>query len=40
MYQEVSEYFHDKELLKELEYYSETEKSHNKYIKTWILYKW
>lgn len=33
MYQEVSEYFHDKELLKDLEYYSETEKSHSKYIK-------
>ena len=33
MHQEVSEYFHDKELLEDLEYYSETEKSHSKYIK-------
>ena len=33
MYQEVSEYFHDTDLLKDLEYYSETEKSHSKYIK-------
>ena len=33
MYQEVSEYFHDNDLLKELEYYSETEKSHSKFIK-------
>ena len=33
MYQEVSDYFHDKDLLKELEYYSETEKSHSKFIK-------
>ena len=33
MYQEVSEYFHDEKLLKGLEYYSETEKSHSKLIK-------
>lgn len=33
MYQEVSDYFHDKNLLKDLEYYSETEKSHSKFIK-------
>ena len=33
MYEEVSEYFHDKELLKDLECYSETEKSHSKFIK-------
>lgn len=33
MYQEVSEYFHDNDLLKETEYYSETEKSHSKFIK-------
>lgn len=33
MYQEVSEYFHDSDLLKDLEYYSETEKSHSKFIK-------
>ena len=33
MYQEVSECFHDDNLLKDLEYYSETEKSHSKYIK-------
>ena len=33
MYQEVSDYFHDNDLLKDLEYYSETEKSHSKYIK-------
>ena len=33
MYEEVSEYFHDKKLLKNLEYYSETEKSHSKIIK-------
>ena len=33
MYQEVSDYFRDKDLLKELEYYSETEKSHSKFIK-------
>ena len=33
MYEEVSEYFHDKELLKDLECYTETEKSHSKFIK-------
>ena len=33
MYKEVSEYFHDKDLLKNLEYYSEIEKSHSKFIK-------
>ena len=33
MYQEVSEYFHDSDLLKDLEYYSEVEKSHSKFIK-------
>ena len=33
MYQEVSEYFHDNDLLKETKYYSETEKSHSKFIK-------
>lgn len=33
MYKEVSEYFHDKDLLKSLEYYSEVEKSHSKFIK-------
>ena len=33
MYQEVSDYFHDEDLLKDLEYHSETEKSHSKYIK-------
>ena len=33
MYQEVSEYFHDTDLLKDLEYYSEIEKSHSKLIK-------
>ena len=33
MYNEVSEYFHDNDLLKDLEYYSETEKSHSKFIK-------
>ena len=33
MYQEVSEYFHDADLIKELECYSETEKSHSKFIK-------
>ena len=33
IYQEVSEYFHDNDLLKETEYYSETEKSHSKFIK-------
>ena len=33
MYNEVSEYFHDNDLLKELEYYSEIEKSHSKFIK-------
>ena len=33
MYQEVSDYFHDNDLLKDLEYYSETEKSHSKFIK-------
>lgn len=33
MYREVSEFFHDADLLKELEYYSESEKSHSKFIK-------
>lgn len=33
MYNEVSEYFHDSDLLKNLEYYSEIEKSHSKFIK-------
>ena len=33
MYQEVTEYFHDNDLLKNLEYYSETEKTHSKFIK-------
>ena len=33
MYKEISEYFHDEDLLKDLEYYSETEKSHSKIIK-------
>lgn len=33
MYHEVNEYFHDEKILKELEYYSETEKSHSKFIK-------
>ena len=33
MYQEVSEYFHDEKLLKGLEYYSEIEKSHSKFVK-------
>lgn len=33
MYQEVSEYFHDEDLLKDLDYYTETEKSHSKVIK-------
>ena len=33
MHQEVSEYFHDTDLLKGIEYYSETEKSHSKFIK-------
>jgi len=33
MYQEVSEYFHDSDLLKDLEYYKEEEKSHSKFIK-------
>lgn len=33
MYKEVCDYFHDNDLLKDLEYYSETEKSHSKYIK-------
>lgn len=33
MYQEVSEYFHDEDILKELDYYTETEKSHSKIIK-------
>ena len=33
MYQEVSDYFHDNDLLKDLGYYSETEKSHSKFIK-------
>lgn len=33
MYQEVSEFFHDNTLLKDAEYYSETEKSHSKLIK-------
>lgn len=33
MYNEVSEYFHDNDLLKNSEYYSETEKSHSKFIK-------
>ena len=33
MYQEVSEYFHDTDLLKDLEYYSEIEKYHSKLIK-------
>lgn len=33
MYNEISEYFHDNDLLKDLEYYSETEKSHSKFIK-------
>ena len=33
MYEEVNDYFHDNDILKELEYYSETEKSHSKYIK-------
>ena len=33
MYQEVSDYFHDADLLKNLEYYSEIEKSHSKFIK-------
>lgn len=33
MYNEISEYFHDNDLLKDSEYYSETEKSHSKFIK-------
>ena len=33
LYQEVSEYFHDEDLLKDLDYYTETEKSHSKVIK-------
>lgn len=33
MYNEVSEYFHDNDLIKDSEYYSETEKSHSKFIK-------
>ena len=33
MYQEVSEYFHDEDLLKNLDYYTEAEKSHSKIIK-------
>lgn len=33
MYQEVSEYFRDEDLLKDLDYYTETEKSHSKVIK-------
>lgn len=33
MYQEVSEYFHDEDLLKDLDYYTETEKSHSKIVK-------
>lgn len=33
MHQEVSDYFHDSDLLKGLEYYSETEKSHSRFIK-------
>lgn len=33
MYQEASDFFHENELLKELAYYSETEKSHSKLIK-------
>lgn len=33
MYNEVSEYFHDNDFLKDSEYYSETEKSHSKFIK-------
>lgn len=33
MHQEVSEYFHDEKLLKDLDYYSESEKSHSKLIK-------
>lgn len=31
MYNEVSEYCHDNDLLKDLEYYSEIEKSHRIY---------
>lgn len=33
MYNEVSEYFRDDDLIKDSEYYSETEKSHSKFIK-------
>ena len=33
MYQEVSDFFHDEKLLNELDYYTETEKSHSKIIK-------
>lgn len=33
MYNEVSEYFRDNDLIKDSEYYSETEKSHSKFIK-------
>lgn len=33
LYKEVSDYFHDSSLLKDLEYYEETEKSHSKIIK-------
>ena len=33
LYQEVSEYFHDEGLLKDLDYYTELEKSHSKIIK-------
>lgn len=33
IYNEVSEYFHDEEILKELDNYTESEKSHSKFIK-------
>ena len=33
IHSEVSDYFHDEDLLKDLEYYSESEKSHSKIIK-------
>ena len=33
IYNEVSEYFHDDDLIKDSEYYSETEKTHSKFIK-------
>lgn len=33
LFKDISDYFHDTYLLKDLEYYSETEKSHSKFIK-------